>query len=56
MQNTQLVINVEGTAQLGEVSEIWDKSLKLEKKNHLFFLETSLVHLGASPDTIGKIS
>ena len=40
----------------GEVSEIWNQSYKLEKKNHLFFLKTSLIHLGASPDTIGKIS
>jgi len=26
-----------------------------KKKKHIFFLETSLVHLGASPDTIGQI-
>ena len=40
----------------GEVSEMWNQSYKLEKKNHLFFLKTSLVYLGTSPDTIGKIS
>ena len=40
----------------GEVSEMWNQSYKLEKKNHLFFLKTSLVYLGTSPGTIGKIS
>ena len=40
----------------GEVSEMWNQSYKLEKKNYLFFLKTSLVYLGTSPDTIGKIS
>ena len=40
----------------GEVFEIWDKGYKVKKINLLFFLETSLVYLGTSPDTIGKIS
>ena len=32
------------------------QSFKLEKKSSNFFLWTSLVYLGGSPDTIGKIS
>ena len=40
---------------LGVVSQISDKSLNLEKRIAVFFLETSLVHLGTSPDTIGKL-
>ena len=41
---------------LGGFSEIWHQSFKLEKKSSNFFLKTSLVHLGGSPDTIGKVS
>ena len=41
---------------IGVVSQISDKSLNLKKKVAVFFLETSLVHLGTSPDTIGKTS
>ena len=33
-----------------------EPKLQTRKKNHLFFLKTSLVYLGTSPDTIGKIS
>ena len=41
---------------ISEVFEIWDKGYKVKKINLLFFLKTSLVYLGTSPDTIGKIS
>ena len=41
---------------IGGFSEIWHQSFKLEKKSSNFFLKTSLVHLGGSPDTIGKVS
>ena len=44
------------TIDIGEVSQMWDQSYKLEKNNALFFLETSLVYLGTSPNTIGKTS
>ena len=37
----------------GEVSEMWNQSYKLKKKIALFFLKTSSVYLGQSPDTIG---
>ena len=40
----------------GGFSEIWHQSFKLEKKSSNFVLKTSLVHLGGSPDTIGKVS
>ncbi len=40
----------------GGFSEMWDQSFTLEKKSSNFFLKTSLVHLGGSPDTIGKVS
>ena len=32
------------------------RSFKLEKKNYLFFLETSLIHLGASLGVLGSKS
>ena len=35
---------------------MWDQSYKLQNNNALFFLETSLVYLGTSPDNIGKTS
>ena len=35
---------------------MWNQSYKLKKKIIFFFLKTSLVYLGTSPDTIGKIS
>ena len=40
----------------GGFFEMWDQSFKLEKKSSNFFLKTSLVHLGGSPDTIEKVS
>ena len=40
----------------GEVSESWDKGYKVKKNMADFFLKSSLVYLGTSPDTIGKIS
>ena len=42
--------------QGGEVSETWDKGYKVKKNMADFFLKSSLVYLGTSPDTIGKIS
>ena len=44
------------TSRYGEVFEIWDKGYKVKKKITFFFLKTSLVYLGTSPDTIRKIS
>ena len=46
----------EEASMIGDVFEIWDKGYKVKKINLLFFLKTSLVYLGTSPDTIGKIS
>ena len=40
----------------GGVYEMLHRSFKLEIFVVVFFLETSLIHLGASPDIIGKIS
>ena len=35
---------------------MWDQSFKLKKKVAIFFLKTSLIRLGRSPDIIKKIS
>ena len=41
---------------LGEVSQIRDQGYKVKKKMADFFLKSSLVYMGTSPDTIQKIS
>ena len=53
---TYFCLNLTRSVSRGGFSEMLHRSFKLEKKNYLFFLETSLIHLGASPDIIGKIS